>query len=424
MPLPGRDIGKYVPFDKPVPVPPTSPDDPGSTWVVCFNADWLPWVLGAITSLARAETYAAANEAEMIEVVERGYTLLAMFMDGCAVADGGQTILRKEPNNCGIEWSTDAGLSWHTIDLVDCINSVVQIGIQDAILDGLLGQGSGPLQPLQPPAHGVCVTRHIQLWGGRIYTLTQPVSAGDTINVSNVTGSMWSITGLVEWGCWDGRTFAFGDCVGDRLAAMAGDKYADIHHLALVVNVGSHHYEAANGLITVPNDIENVYVSFEANGDTTPLLYNGDYAFDVEICTSGWRHSFNFTNSDLGWIPYTDEQYGGRTWAQYEAGGWVQLSENTNGPIIMSPVVSTHVTHIEIRLAALADTDNPTGFFSLDDGSASTTDSGAKTLYEVDVDWTFVNKRVRVGAGNASNSQITADKIVEVVITGTGDDPF
>jgi len=272
----------WGPFDHKQPLVGVDPDDLTDQWTVCFNASWLPYVLGALGALSRVEIWDTDDFSLRNQEALRGEHLLAMFMENCSLTS--QTLVTTSDSGCGFKVSYDNGDTWQNFDLSGCIADIVGIGIDGAIEDGLIGPGTGNTGPVAPPAATECITRHVFLPAGRVWTLPIPVDAGDTIEVTNVTGAWWSITGLVEWSCPDGRAFVLGSCVGEQLPAFESDIFQDSHHMALMLSVGEDHFEAMIGEYTVQAGIDGVYPTFQANGDSNWLLYDGTIEFDVTVC--------------------------------------------------------------------------------------------------------------------------------------------
>jgi hypothetical protein len=78
------EAGAYVPYTAPLPVPSTEIDaEPMVS--LCFNEDWLPYVLGALKQLARYEIWQGSKE-DMAYAVGEATQLAQMFQDGCGTA--------------------------------------------------------------------------------------------------------------------------------------------------------------------------------------------------------------------------------------------------------------------------------------------------------------------------------------------------
>lgn len=78
---PMRVQGAFIPFTKPVPLPgPLADDEPVMS--ICFNASWLPAVLGALKSLARPETWQGTPE-DIRSSCASVHDLLSSYEDFC-----------------------------------------------------------------------------------------------------------------------------------------------------------------------------------------------------------------------------------------------------------------------------------------------------------------------------------------------------
>ncbi len=71
----------FIPFPTPVDFPDSDIEDTPRV-SLCFNADWLPWVLGALKVLARSETWDADQETSDV-LVEQAMRLQTLVTDGC-----------------------------------------------------------------------------------------------------------------------------------------------------------------------------------------------------------------------------------------------------------------------------------------------------------------------------------------------------
>lgn len=75
----------YIPFPRPVPVPTQDVDSPPVARI-CFNESWLPYVLGALKSLARPETWDAGESTRELAVMQAHSLLTGVdcFDSGCS----------------------------------------------------------------------------------------------------------------------------------------------------------------------------------------------------------------------------------------------------------------------------------------------------------------------------------------------------
>lgn len=301
-PLPAAPA--WAAFDRKIPLVGVDPDDDSDTAIVCFNSAWLPYVLGALGALTRAEIWDTDDfDARNLEAL-RGDHLLCMFMDQCEGGGGVPTILRLAEGNCGIDWSIDNGENWSNLNLTACIADIVTTGILDSLQNGIIGPGRGIPGPGDRPAYAECTTVHVRMTANDVYILNVPVANGDTIEIKNASGTWTTIDNVVFWQCLDGRLFLLNSCEGDPIDGGPADLYPDLHHMTLVVNDLEEHADAMAGVYTVIGGDSPHLLSFEANGNQSKLFYVGFAEFDIEVCRyqGSYIHTFDFSNGqDHGW---------------------------------------------------------------------------------------------------------------------------
>lgn len=241
-----------------------------------------------------------------------------------AVAEMVQTILRGDPGGCGVQWSTDDGGTWNTIDLASCITGLANDAILQAISDGVIAKGNNQPGPSSPPEPEACQTFHVKLAGNDRWLCPFPVSTNFTITVSNKRGG-WS-DGSADWFCSDGSRYYLGICDDTGKTHNEGDPLADeTHHMELIAQVGNDFFNPGSGTY----EITGLYISqplwFQAN-DGSLEDNQGAIEFDVEICSSSdvWSHEFDFTLSEQGW-----ESVSGSGWISWGASWYAPLGENT-----------------------------------------------------------------------------------------------
>lgn len=191
------------------------------------------------------------------------------------------------------------------------------------------GQPSGGSP--QPQAGG-CQSYSAQFDAKSTWLLPTVVSAGDTIEISAVSGAGNDGAFLATWRCPTGQTFFAGACVGVG-GVQGGDPAAAVDHMRLVVNIDGTWYDAYNTSITVPGGVSDAQVVFQINDDD--LTDNsGSYAFNVNVCNNQaprWTHTFNLALSPCGFTPLNaDPTYGvwiaGIGWRVTGSGAPTQLS--------------------------------------------------------------------------------------------------
>lgn len=257
-------IKPFIAFDRPVDAPAHDPDV-GKMHTVCFNEEWLPYILGALGALTRPETYRAASYDDINLAAQRGMHLLDMFMGECQVGVFYQTILREAPDFCGIQWSNDNGDTWNDINLTPCITDLIDLAIEHAITNGVLavpGQ-PGPLQSPIPP--GGSVAFHAQHTAGEQWLIPVPISSGDTIEVTDASGAWNSFENpLSDWCCPNGQMFYLGMC-GQLRQPYRTDPNQNAWHMELMLNVNGTWYLPLRGAVTVPAGVSDVQAFFQPN---------------------------------------------------------------------------------------------------------------------------------------------------------------
>ena len=315
---------------------------------VCFNKQWLPYVVTCLYQLVLQATWDTSDPDALNLVQARAMTLISMFIQGCNPPDpnaqpgvGGDEdyMLRQNPSNpCELQFSVD-GTHWCTwADLSLCKPNVAQ-------------PGGGSTQPApgggQACYHGIMQAK--EQWN-----VPTVVSAGDQITFSNVSGAGadGGIDGL--WYCPNGQTFFAGACIG-----VPGTKNADIAntiaHMRLIVNVGGTWYDAYNTSFTVPGGVSNSPVIVQIN-DSNIADNSGSYAFDVCVTNNAeqatWTHTFDFTTTDGAFAPIAVTVGVAGT---YVAGtGWKAAHYQSpaanyyNGIILAKTFANTTITSIDM----------------------------------------------------------------------------
>jgi len=72
-------------FQSPVPAPVSDPDA-GVFVSVCFNPEWLPYVIGCLKQLTNEATWDVATKSDMDTVLQQVDTLMGLFSEGCPVS--------------------------------------------------------------------------------------------------------------------------------------------------------------------------------------------------------------------------------------------------------------------------------------------------------------------------------------------------
>jgi hypothetical protein len=405
-------------FPEPIPVPTADPDI-GTQWCVEFNQDYLPAVLGALLPLTFQATWDAATPDDNLLAQNRAMSLIYLFQKGNCMS--GVMLAQCDPPECGIKFSTDGGATWTCADLSGCIADIVGIGITNAIDDGLLQKAGGQPSPAEPPAQSQCKTYHVLLNANDKWHCPSPVKNGDTVRVFNANGG-WN-DGDVYWFCPDGSSYLLGSCQG-----TPGQ-----HHDGDPLNPGAFHMAVVGETLVDATwfDPMTLYTFAGLSADQDFILQANDgtltddcgqIEFDVEICTGGWTHVFDFTADGGGFYPYFAS---GQSRAEYHAGlGWTsyQISYLAQLLYIVQNVAGM-VTHVQIRLSEAM-----TGgrhLFQIGNGFPGSTfieTSGDQATFDADVNITFAhNDDFCIGFDNYPGS---VPYLIGITVSGTGQDIF
>lgn len=401
---------------------------------VCFNREWLPYVVTCLYQLTLQATWATDDPDALNLVQARAMTLISQFIQGCVPPPqpgsngaGGdeEYMLRQNPDNpCELQSSVD-GVHWCTwADLSKCQPAVTQPG------------GGTP----QPPAGGGQTCYDAVMNASEQWNVPTVVNAGDQITFSGAegAGADGGIDGL--WYCPNGQTFFGGACIG-----IPGTKSADIAntipHMRLIVNVGGTWYDAYNTSFTVPGGVVNSPVVVQVN-DSTISDNSGSYRFKVCVTNNGavqWTHTFDFTRSDEGFTASSGE-------GVYTPGvGWVCQ----HNPTPDSNGIYYNIVQINKTVPAGATFTSYGMTFNLTKGTYQNPAHEAEMIYDSGAfprkylanssavsgnGQTFTETATRTGlttigfrvtASTAASATYSGSGVItSVTFTGTGSDPF
>jgi hypothetical protein len=312
-------------FQQPVPIPTAAPGQP-SLIQVCFNRDWLPYVLGCLFQLTLNTTWIAADQSELNSALQAANDLILIFQKalaqcntgglGSSGAGGDDFMLRQNPDNpCLLETSVD-GVTWCVwADISKCT-----------------GQPQQPAKGAGNPPSGGCMTSYATVEFGSRWMLPQNVSTGDVITVSNAVGTWASALDLFLPRCPDGNLFFEVGCVSGSGHTEGGDPAPAINHDSLIAFDGTNYYDCGPAsdntpvVITIPSGISNANLFFFANTPDTSGF--GAVNCDVQYCNNAvpsWSHVLNLASSPGGFVD--DPQYSciSGDFGSWQAGqGWVQ----------------------------------------------------------------------------------------------------
>lgn len=354
---------------------------------------------------------------------------------GKALADMVATILRADPTGCGVQWSTDNGDTWDTVDLATCITGLANDAIIQAVNSGYLQRAGGQTGPQAPPEPEECKTYHVVLPANGQWRLPSGLYFGDTLIVENVVGG-WS-DGAGFWFCPDGGDYLLGSC-----GAPGSHEEGDVlnpgaYHMALVMKAGDTWYPAPLTTFTQESGTTPLEVILQAN-DGSLTDNTGEIQFDITVCSSaGWTHVFDFT-AEEDWLnsnPYNSAYVTDTGW---EARDWAYGSDTYRICAIYSEFTESEITGMSVTFDWVNGANN-IGTEARKLRVWSTEDSPAYYIYPsthfedgthtIEVTgWPRTTSRLGVIGTcgyleNGSNPGGTL-RITSITLHGTGSDPF
>lgn len=439
-------------FQQPVPIPASLPGD-SPLVQVCFNRDWLPYLLGCLFQLTLATTWQANSPDELAQILGEANNLILIFQQatagcstanlGSAGADGDDFMLRQNPDNpCELQSSVD-GVTWCTwADLSKCTGQPLQPGSTTK------NPGAGGCQTV----FGTCIF-------GSKFLLPFPVSTGDQITVSNAVGSWAGVLDLGIPRCPDGNIFfnvsgisELDACVDGTGHTESGDPAPTINHDSLIGFDGTNYYDFGGAstptpvVITIPSGISNANFYLFAN--TTDTVGFGSVQFDIKYCnnaTPGWTETFDFTANPFGWT--SSIQSGGTgTPAVWTPGvGW--QARDSSSPIgdwfrrlvLNRTIAPTTITSMQMFFNEVAGPNEGTGAAHIVMASFN---GGENDFYrDTLADQTTGDNQQRSGSGNfSSQTSLFIDgtcstasssgglggsfTLFKLIVSGTGINPF
>lgn len=309
-------------FRVPVVVPDTDPDA-APLVTVCFNAAWLPYVLGCLKQLMLQATWQTTDPAVINLVQERAATLMYLFIKGCNLPesgapgggpDGEDGMWRQDPDNpCLLQFSAD-GQCWCTVfDASKCNPNPTQ-------------PSGGSNRPQPGQSFSDCYS----LQANGVLNLPYPVYPGDTVEITSADGAGSDAPGLANWFCPNGTPYVFGQCEGFG-GPLSGDPAPSVDHMRLIFNVGGSYSDGMGGAITIGGSGPQS-VGIQVN-DADISNNPGSYKVCVKVTNNQettWSHTWDFTLTPGPWINVTP--FGTPSIGVWTAGtGWVASGETTWG---------------------------------------------------------------------------------------------
>lgn len=244
-------------------------------WIMRLYGYWFSWK----KTTDKRGRLVAARWREMFYQAHEQYSMgipcekISIGGTGLILGDVMSQQIRISPDDsCIIQmWCIDHWENWY--DPRGCVPGlIVQPG------DG------GTLNP------GECNEYDATLLANGKWLLPVQVSAGDTIEISNVSGG-WN-DGGVTWHCPNGLTYLLGACA-NATPAQPGDPLQSVNHMRLITEINGTFYDGFNTLIAVPSGVTNQNMVFQAN-DGTLSNNNGSITFHVKVCRGQQNISLSY----------------------------------------------------------------------------------------------------------------------------------
>lgn len=328
-----------------------------------------------------------------------------------------QTQIEFDPD-CGLKWSYDGGVTWTTISLEACARFGAQQEIVDAILDGQIQGGTGQQGPQTPPEAGTCRIYHVRLNARDQWLCPSPVSAGDTVYISNAQGGWFD--GVFAWFCPDGSAYVLGECFAGGQDHDASDPLnPGAYHMQIIGLIGATYFDPMSAVYTVPSGVIEQPLYVQAN-DGTLADNMGEVEFDVEICSGAWTHTFDFLTSDGGW----SDMGNGSSWITGQ--GWRGGGTGNRDAFIHRLFTDVHILSIIVSgytasvgganqlYNSYGKRNSTTEFFN------STAASAGNFIRNLTVNETLDEIELDYNSGTTGG----AIYITQVQISGSGEDPF
>ena len=318
------------PFLEAVPLVET---DPTTEPTVCVKlaAAYIPYILGALTSLLLQKTWDTSDPDALNLQQSRVFDLLYLFQSAQACATSLSAHGQEVEEMSVLRVDCDCNV-WITC----CDGTEIQLATV-AMLNQPGQPGGGTTQP--PPGGGhQCY--HAVMNANGIYYLPTTLSTGDTVQIENAEGAV-SNSHTVNWHCPDGKLFFAGACVAatetNSLNPLPSENTS-----SLVLRIGANVYSLNHGPFTVPSGFSLSPAEIQVNDNTLTGL-SGEFSFDVCVTNNQpgtWSHLFDFRTSPHSWFA---ELAGYAPWIPgvgftYAIGGYDNI-------IIDTPVfVATNIT--------------------------------------------------------------------------------
>lgn len=427
----------FHPFDGP-----TEPPAAENLGGFCLQVDrkWLPYLLACALTLTAEQTWAYDAD----RAIGEAQAIILALIEGVAC------------NNIATVDTTGIEIELCDMKLRFCNNKlqVCDCGtwVDVPSCDGDTGNPGGGSQPgggsPQPQPGGHSAHYCGAMGGPSKWYLPTKVSSGDTLLFSELGGA-WNDPVELAWHCPDGWLFLDGNCAQTVQYNSSGDPLIGARHMQIVAKIGSVYYDplrldiwGAPQEFVVPSGHVSDPVVLLANYDYTDTI-NGDVTFCVSVTNNGlaqWQHIFHPNSGLGGWQAFScaGSQCGNpcinEIAGSFDIGGWHSITPACEGDQLLYCFIdlpmSATITNVrfsgssaaEIVVDAYGGGLNARVFVGgvLHNGSYAGALAG---LWQYSQDFGLSGvTRILVAASQYFSSTATA--IHEIIVTGTGPDPF
>jgi hypothetical protein len=417
-------------FQQPVPIPASKPGSPDFVQV-CFNKDWLPYILGCLFQLTLSTTWSAATDAELKNALQMANDLILIFQlaqPGCDIkAPGGEGTTGDDMCCClrmqdGMLQVFSCG-EWKTVDGWD----------PAAIAPRQPGSGS------PQPASGQCQSFSCVLGPTTPWLLPVAVSSGDTITVSNLNGS-WSPSAFTEiWLCPDGNLFVAGFCVDHTQAFDAGAPMPSAPLNGTILFDGTNYYDvsAAANLdtpvtVTIAPGVSNAQLLVRCNfhGGVDPA---GQVLGNIQVCNNQaavWSHTLDFTTSNhsfqpalAGGVTPTATWVVGQGWRNVNTDGFDELRIWIDGLVSTSYSFVKATATIAHALNEYAAGSGNAGSITVEFPAIAPVGPGTNVVSSQGTT-PYTATSFRIDLTDTGHSTVGDIFLTSLTVSGTGPDPF
>lgn len=338
----------------PVPVPVVDVDPDVEPLVkICVNAEWIPYIAGALKQLLLQSTWRTNDPAVLALQQERVFNLF--YQIGRAGACNGEPVPTYEEFVDMVAFRQDCDCN----TFVKCCDGSEKELAYKSDLPGASNPGNGAPQPAPGGGQQTYCQR---LNANGQMNLPTLVNTGDTIEVTSANGSWWDggeqSFGFPIWRCPDGEQYVAGICQGASTETITGtDPVVGAAHMSLIVYIGSNAYSLSSGVFTVPSGVSNGIAVIQVN-DTAIANNQGS----ADVCVK-------YTNNQAAPVTEWCHIWGGL----YPQGSWVTARGSESGGIwIDSDDPSTPQVGIYIDAGAVFHLKGIDVTYTVDDTDART----------------------------------------------------